>query len=93
MLTTVATLFAATLVHATLGFGTALVAMPLLALTVGVRVATPLRPWAEIWRGLRPLKAALRSGVVRLEGRAELRRAFPQWLKLSVFAPVGRFRQ
>jgi DNA-binding HxlR family transcriptional regulator len=58
-----------------------------------VRVATPLRPWAEIWRGLRPLKAALRSGVVRLEGRAELRRAFPQWLKLSVFAPVGRFRQ
>jgi uncharacterized protein len=42
MLATVSTLFAATLVHATLGFGTGLVAMPLLALTVGVRVATPL---------------------------------------------------
>jgi uncharacterized membrane protein YfcA len=39
---TVAALFAATLGHATLGFGTALVAMPLLAMTVGVRVATPL---------------------------------------------------
>jgi hypothetical protein len=34
--------FAATLLHATLGFGTALVAMPLLALTVGVQTATPL---------------------------------------------------
>jgi uncharacterized protein len=42
MLATVAALFAATLVHATLGFGTALVAMPLLAMTVGVRIATPL---------------------------------------------------
>jgi uncharacterized protein len=42
MLATVAALFAATLVHATLGFGMALVAMPLLAMTVGVRLATPL---------------------------------------------------
>jgi uncharacterized protein len=42
MLATVAALSAATLVHATLGFGTALVVMPLLAMTVGVRVATPL---------------------------------------------------
>jgi uncharacterized protein len=42
MLATVAALFAATLVHATLGFGTARVAMPLLAMTVGVRLATPL---------------------------------------------------
>jgi uncharacterized membrane protein YfcA len=42
MLATLVALFIATLVHATLGFGTALVAMPLLALTVGVRLATPL---------------------------------------------------
>ena len=42
MLATVGALFAASLVHATLGFGTGLVAMPLLALTVGVRLATPL---------------------------------------------------
>jgi uncharacterized protein len=39
---TAAALFAATLVHATLGFGTGLVAMPLLAMTVDVRIATPL---------------------------------------------------
>lgn len=42
MLATLVALFTASLVHATLGFGTALVAMPLLALTVGVRLATPL---------------------------------------------------
>jgi uncharacterized protein len=42
MLATVAALFAATLVHSTLGFGTGLVAMSLLAITVGVRLATPL---------------------------------------------------
>ena len=42
VLATLVALFTASLVHATLGFGTALVAMPLLALTVGVRLATPL---------------------------------------------------
>jgi uncharacterized membrane protein YfcA len=42
MLLTVVALFGATLVHSTLGFGTGLVAMPLLAMTVGVRMATPL---------------------------------------------------
>ena len=42
MLATLVALFTATLVHATLGFGTGLVAMPLLAMTVGVRLATPL---------------------------------------------------
>lgn len=57
-----------------------------------IRVATPLRLWAEIWRGLRPLKAALRAGAARVDGRADLVRAFPQWLMLSVFAPVGRLR-
>ncbi len=39
---TVFILFVATLAHAVLGFGSALVAMPLLALTAGVQTATPL---------------------------------------------------
>jgi uncharacterized protein len=42
MFTTVVALFAATLVHATFGFGTGLVAMPLVAMAVDVRLATPL---------------------------------------------------
>ena len=57
-----------------------------------IRIGTPLRLWAEVWRGLRPLKAALRSGAVRIAGRSELRRAFPRWLLLSPFAPVERLR-
>ncbi|MCZ6665798.1 MAG: sulfite exporter TauE/SafE family protein, partial [Gammaproteobacteria bacterium] len=37
-----AVLFTATLVHASLGFGTALVSMPLLVILLGFQVATPL---------------------------------------------------
>ena len=37
-----AVLFTATLVHASLGFGTALVSMPLLVILLGLQVATPL---------------------------------------------------
>lgn len=57
-----------------------------------VRVVSPLRRWAEVWRGLRPLRDELRAGTIRLEGSAEHRRAFPQWLLLSVFAPIARQR-
>ena len=57
-----------------------------------VRVTTPLRRWAEVWRGLRPLAGELRAGSIRLEGSPEHRRAFPQWLLLSVYAPIARQR-
>ena len=39
---TLATVFAATFIHASVGFGTALVAMPLLTITIGLKTATPL---------------------------------------------------
>lgn len=42
LLTVIAIVFVAALVHSTLGFGTALVAMPLLVTVVNVEVATPL---------------------------------------------------
>ncbi len=42
LFTVVAIVFVAALVHSTLGFGTALVAMPLLVTVVNVEVATPL---------------------------------------------------
>lgn len=41
-------LFIATLTHATLGFGTALVSMPLLVPVIGVRMATPLVGFAAL---------------------------------------------
>jgi uncharacterized membrane protein YfcA len=64
----IAILCLATLVHGTLGFGTALVAMPLLTLTLGVRDATALVAFvilgstivilAQSWRELRWRPAA-----------------------------------
>ena len=57
-----------------------------------VRVTATRRLWAEVWRGLRPLHDELCAGGVRLEGSAAHRRAFPQWLLLSVFAPIARLR-
>jgi len=36
------------------------------------------------------MAAAERSGVLRLVGAAEARRALPQWLELSAFAAVPR---
>jgi DNA-binding HxlR family transcriptional regulator len=43
----------------------------------------------RVWMGQLDLAAALRSGKIALDGPAELRRAFPTWLKLSVFAERG----
>jgi DNA-binding HxlR family transcriptional regulator len=39
----------------------------------------------RVWVGQLDLRLALRDGLIALEGPTELRRAFPEWLKLSVF--------
>jgi DNA-binding HxlR family transcriptional regulator len=52
-----------------------------------------VRVLAEIWRGLRPLDQEIRARRVCLEGRSALRRAFPNWLLLSVYAPIERKRR
>jgi DNA-binding HxlR family transcriptional regulator len=57
-----------------------------------LRVSTRLRTLAEVWRGLRSLPEELRAKTIRVEGASEHRRAFPQWLLLSVFAPIRRER-
>lgn len=59
---------------------------------VDLLVRTKVRTMAEIWRGIRALPAEIRAGSVRLEGNAALRRAFPRWLLLSVYAPIRRRR-
>jgi DNA-binding HxlR family transcriptional regulator len=55
-----------------------------------VLVTTPMRIFAEVWRGLRPLGPEIRAGRIHVEGKASLRRAFPRWLMLSVYAGVKR---
>lgn len=44
----------------------------------------------HVWRGDIDWSEALRSGAVRLQGPASLRRALPRWFQLSVFAAVAR---
>ena len=44
----------------------------------------------QVHMGHLELARALRNGLIELDGPAELRRAFPSWLALSVFASRGR---
>jgi DNA-binding HxlR family transcriptional regulator len=57
-----------------------------------VRVATRVRTLAEVWRGIRPIDAEIRAGRLQLQGAPAVRRAFPGWLMLSMFAPIKRMR-
>ncbi|HET7026716.1 MAG TPA: helix-turn-helix domain-containing protein [Candidatus Limnocylindrales bacterium] len=58
--------------------------------SVAATVDTDLRTLTRVWRGDDGWPRALRSGQLRLEAPAQVRRAFPRWLKLSAFAPVPR---
>jgi DNA-binding HxlR family transcriptional regulator len=53
-------------------------------------VDADLRTLTELWRGDHPWAQVLRTGRLRLEGPAQVRRAVPRWLKLSSFAAVPR---
>jgi hypothetical protein len=55
-----------------------------------VRLTTRVRTLAEVWRGIRPIEDALRTGTIQLDGATVHRRAFPQWLLFSVYAPIKR---
>ena len=59
---------------------------------VDVTVRTKVRVMAEVWRGIRSIRRELNAGTMRLEGKSELRKAFPKWLMLSVYAPIKRKR-
>lgn len=59
---------------------------------VDLQVRTTVRVLAESWRGIRSLRQEIRSGAITLEGKASLRKAFPNWLLLSVYASIPRMR-
>ena len=44
----------------------------------------------RVWTGRVDLARALREGLIELAGPTELRRAFPDWLALSLFVERGR---
>ena len=60
--------------------------------SVDLVVRTRVRIMAEVWRGLRDAKQEMRSGDIELKGSPALRRAFPDWLMLSIYAPIKRQR-
>lgn len=59
---------------------------------VDLEVHADLPRFLESWRGFRSLEAEVASGRIRLRGPVELKRAFPRWLRLSVFADEARCR-
>lgn len=55
---------------------------------IDLHLRSDVRTFTRIWMGDISWDSALRSGNLRLTGRAELRRALPGWLKLNPFAAV-----
>ena len=59
---------------------------------VNLQVRTTVRVLAESWRGIRSVRQEIRSGAIALDGKAALRKAFPNWLLLSAYASIPRMR-
>ena len=57
---------------------------------VAVSVTGSLRRMVEIWRGDLGWPAAIRSGIIQLDGPERFRRAVPKWFPASQFAEVRR---
>ena len=57
---------------------------------VDLMVTADLRAFTAVWMGDRPWASTLHDGSISVEGSPALRRAFPTWLKLSMFASVPR---
>lgn len=55
-----------------------------------LEVSTDVQTLTDVWLGDSSFGRALRDGSLSLFGRQALRRAFPSWLGLSVFAPTPR---
>jgi DNA-binding HxlR family transcriptional regulator len=57
---------------------------------VDIVVSADLRALTRVWMGDVRLTETVRAGLIRLDGPPSLVRAFPTWLRLSVFAGVER---
>jgi DNA-binding HxlR family transcriptional regulator len=60
---------------------------------IDLHVHTTVRVLAEVWRGIRSITDEIRRGSIQVEGKTSLRRAFPSWLLLSVYATIKRQRR
>lgn len=53
-------------------------------------VRADLRSFVETWRGFRDINTEISASRIRLTGPQALRKAFPDWLMLSMFAHIKR---
>lgn len=60
---------------------------------VGLYVATDLRTLTRVWMGDVPVKTAVGSGAIELDGSRDLRQRFERWLGLSGFAEIRNARR
>jgi len=51
-------------------------------------VTTDLRTMCRVWLGDLPVRSAINSGQIELNGPRELRQRFERWLGLSGFAGI-----
>lgn len=55
---------------------------------VDLYVTTDVRTLTEVWNGDTPMSGAIDRGQIDLHGPNSLRKAFPSWLRLGLFASV-----
>jgi hypothetical protein len=60
---------------------------------VGLYVTTDLRTMTRVWMGDLPLKTAINSGAIELDGTRDLRQRLERWLGLSGFAGIKEMRR
>jgi hypothetical protein len=56
---------------------------------VDLTLDTNVRTLTEVWMGQRDLRQCIRERTISLQGAEKLKRAFPDWLALSVFADAS----
>lgn len=60
---------------------------------VDLHVTAHLKTLTAVWLGHRRIEQAMVKGEIELDGPKHLRLAFPRWLGLSTFAPLGSVMQ
>jgi DNA-binding HxlR family transcriptional regulator len=60
---------------------------------VDLQVTTTLKALTAVWLGHRRIEDVIAKGEIEFDGPRHLRLAFPRWLGLSAFAPLGKAMQ
>jgi len=56
---------------------------------VDIYISSTVRTLAEVWKGDRDLRRALRGGLIKAHGQRTLERSLPDWLGLCIYKDVA----